>query len=219
MTAPGVLPRLFDAGLVMVVRAPSADDAIAAITAARRGGIEVVEVTFTTPDAVQAIARVRTAYDDVLVGAGTVLSRVDAEAAVDAGAQFVVSPGLDLDLLRWAPTDIAVVPGVLSPSEVMRANRAGADAVKLFPAHTVGPAHLRALLAPFPGLRVIPTGGVTPDNAADWLEAGAAAVGIGGALSPNTPVTDLVADSITDEAARAVAAVRSHRHHITQEMT
>lgn len=218
MTAPEVLTRLQDAGLVMVVRAPSADDAIAAVAAARRGGIQVVEVTYTTPHATDVIRDLQ-AYDDLLVGAGTVLSRDDARAAAAAGARFAVSPGLDLELLRWATADIPVVPGVLSPSEVMRATGAGARAVKLFPARTVGTDHLRALLAPFPGLRAIPTGGVSADNAADWLAAGASAVGIGGALSPNTPVTDAVADSITAAAVRAVTAVATYRNNTIQEMT
>ena len=211
MTATTGLPRLLGARLIMVVRAPSATDAIAAVEAARCGGVDVIEVTFTTPHATDVIRELG-AYDDLMVGAGTVLSVDQAQAAIAAGARFVVSPGLDADLLRWAPADVPVVPGVLSPSEVMLATEAGTPAVKLFPAQSVGPAHLRALLAPFPDLQVIPTGGVDADSAADWLDAGAAAVGIGGALSPNSAVTTDVAASVTAEAARAVAAVRPYRN-------
>lgn len=216
---PDVLPELIRSRLIMVVRAPSAADAIAAVSAARQGGIAVAEITFTTPDAPAAIRAIRTEHPDMIVGAGTVLTRAEAEASIDAGAQFIVSPGLDPDLIASVPPGVAVVPGVLSPSEVMRATSAGARAVKLFPARSVGIGHLRALLAPFPDLLVIPTGGVSPADAADWLQAGAAAVGIGGALSPNVRVTRSVAGSIAAEAARAVDAVATYRNQHIQEMT
>lgn len=219
MTSTGMLERIEDIGLLMVLRARSADDALTAVAAAHDGGVRSVEVTFTTPEAPAVIERVRAAYDDLLVGAGTVLTIAQAEAALVAGASYLVSPGFDRGLLGWAADqDVLAVPGVLTPTEVTAAVSADARAVKLFPASTVGTGHLRALLGPFPDLRIIPTGGVSASNAVDWLDAGAVAVGIGGALSPNVTVTPDVAATITSAATESVAAVRTRRTDRNQEM-
>lgn len=180
------LDRLRDARLVAVLRAESADEAVAISEALVEGGIEAIELTYSTPDVTSAIARVRELVGErVLVGAGTLTEPAHAREAADAGAEFLVSPHLDPALLEaMLATGLAALPGVLTPSEAQAAVRGGAEAVKLFPAATVGPGHLRALLAPFPALKIVPTGGIGSANAAEWLAAGAWAVGVGGELAP-----------------------------------
>lgn len=191
---------------IMVVRAPDPDAAHAAIAAAVAGGIRVIEVTFTVPGAVDII-RSLSGDPRLLVGAGTVLTVEQAQAALDAGARFLVSPGLDTAVVEHViAAGALMLPGVLTPTEVMRALDLGAPAVKLFPADLAGPAHIRALRGPLPDLKVIPSGGVSAANAGDWLAAGAMAVGLAGSLSPATAQPDI--ESITAEARRVVAAVR-----------
>lgn len=205
MSARATLDEIAAARLIMVVRAPSADAARASIAAARSGGVRVIEVTFTVPDAASVI-RELVADAGVLVGAGTVLTLEQAETAIDAGARFLVSPGLDESIVRFAvERDVLVLPGILTASEVMRARALGVLALKLFPADSVGPAYLRALRGPFPELAIMPSGGVSAANAADWLAAGAIAVGMAGSLSPASANPDTAA--IAAEARRALAAV------------
>ena len=168
--------------IIAVVRQADAAVAEAMAHAVADGGVRVVEITMGVPGAASLIARLRGALaDDVLVGAGTVLSVCDLEAVLAAGAQFVVSPGLDRGLVeRCASARVATLPGVLSPTEAMAARSLGLDAVKLFPADTGGPRHLRALRAVFPDLAFVPTGGITFDDAAGWFDAGAHALGLAG---------------------------------------
>ena len=172
--------------LVAVLRAESADEAVAISEALAEAGVGAIELTYSTPDVTGAIARVRELVGEhVLVGAGTLTDPAHAREAADAGAEFLVSPHLDPALLEaMLATGLTALPGVLTPSEAQAAVRGGAEAVKLFPAATVGLGHLRALLAPFPSLKVVPTGGIGAANAAEWLAAGAWAVGVGGELAP-----------------------------------
>lgn len=209
MNALDTLHRIEQHRLIMVVRAPSAADARRAIAAARTGGVAVVEVTFTVPDALDVI-RDLAADPDVIVGAGTVRTIEQASQAIEAGAQFLVSPGLvDAMIPLAAEAGVLMIPGTLTPSEAMRAAQLGASAIKLFPASSVGPEYLTALLAPLPDLKVIPSGGVSESNAGYWLRAGAVAVGMAGKLSPNREITPEVSAQITDQARRSVAAVRT----------
>lgn len=182
----GALERLRDLRVVAVLRARGPADAVEVAEALVEGGLRAVEVTFTTPDAPSALRELRARHGDaVLLGAGTVVTAGQAEDAVEAGAEFLVSPGCDPELVpRMLATGRAVLPGVLTPSELLLALRLGVDAVKLFPASLGGPAHLRALRAPFPDVGVVPTGGVSAESAGEWLAAGALAVGVGGALAP-----------------------------------
>jgi 2-dehydro-3-deoxyphosphogluconate aldolase / (4S)-4-hydroxy-2-oxoglutarate aldolase len=171
-----------------ILRAGSAADAATAGRALVSGGLAAIEVAFTTPDAPAAIAELRAACPDALVGAGTVLDAAAAFAAVRAGAQFLVSPLLSDEVLRTGHRyGVAVFPGACTPAEISAAMELGADAVKLFPAGSLGPGFLRSVAAAMPQVPFIPTGGIATADARDWLEAGAIAVGIGGDLTRGDP--------------------------------
>lgn len=181
-----VLERLRALRVVAVLRARSARDAVEVSEALMEGGITALEITFTTPDAERAMRELGDAHGDaILLGAGTVNTPEQVEAAVAGGARFLVSPGCNPELVgRMQGTGLAVLPGVLTPSEVMLARNLGVRVVKLFPGSLGGPSYLEALRAPFPEMAFVPTGGVSAANAADWLAAGAWAIGAGGALAP-----------------------------------
>lgn len=198
--------------MIMVLRAPTPESALLAARTAVDAGVRVVEVTFTVPGAADVIAELArtSAADGTLIGAGTVRTQEQVDAALAGGARFVVSPGLDEDLVaRVAAQDTLVLPGVLTPSEAMRAMAVGAQALKLFPASAVGPEYLGALLGPMPDLEIVPSGGVGPANAREWLAAGAIAVGIGGALSPSGPLDEAGRAAVTQAARNSLAAVQS----------
>ena len=170
--------------MAAVVRAESADKARRAIEAVLEGGVNVIEVTFTVPRALELIEELaKTVSEDVILGAGTVLNPETATAAISAGAQFIVSPNTNLATVEAAKSHkIAVIPGALTPTEVEAAWQAGADLVKIFPANVMGPGYLKDLHGPLPQIPLMPTGGVNLDTARNWLEHGAAALGVGGAL-------------------------------------
>jgi 2-dehydro-3-deoxyphosphogluconate aldolase/(4S)-4-hydroxy-2-oxoglutarate aldolase len=182
-TRPASFPELL-AGrrVIAVVRHHDDDGAEAIARAAADGGVRVIEITTTVPGAAALIATLRASLAaDVLVGAGTVLSVDQLDAVLAAGAEFVVAPGLDrLVVQRCTAAQVPIVPGALTPTEVMAARALGLDAVKLFPAQTAGPAHLRALRSVFADVAFIPTGGVSSANAGAWFDAGALALGLSG---------------------------------------
>ncbi|MCU0646587.1 MAG: bifunctional 4-hydroxy-2-oxoglutarate aldolase/2-dehydro-3-deoxy-phosphogluconate aldolase [Gemmatimonadaceae bacterium] len=169
---------------VAVVRLPDADAVHRTVDALCDGGVRAIELTLTTPGAVPLLAALRARLGDtVVLGAGSVLSAADARASIEAGATFVVSPVCDAEVIRVAhDAHVPAMAGGYTPNELLHAHRLGADVVKLFPADALGPSYLRAVLAPMPFLRLMPTGGVTPENAGDWLRAGAVAVGLGSAV-------------------------------------
>ena len=210
MSRAEVIKQIKDTGVIPVVRASSADEAMRAIDAIREGGISILEITMTVPGAVALIEQVAKLYGDVAtVGAGTVLDPETATACISAGAKFVVSPALNLDTIACCQRqDVAVMPGALTPTEVVQAWNAGADFVKVFPAGAVGgPSYLKALKAPLPQIELVPTGGVSLKTAADFIRAGAAALGVG---------SDLVdiraqAATITERAKQFVEIVRQAR--------
>jgi len=179
-----VRKQIEDTGIVPVVRASSADEARFAADAVRQGGIAVVEITMTVPGATDVIRELVKTMPGVLVGAGTVLDVESARRCLDAGAQFLVSPGLDVPTVEFAVKQgVLIMPGALTPSEVMAAWKAGADFVKVFPCSQVGGAsYIKALKGPFPDLPMVPTGGVNVNTAADFIRAGSAALGLGGEL-------------------------------------
>jgi len=181
---PISLSSLSAVGVIAVLRAPSADAAVHAVDALVAGGVTGIEITYSTPDAEQAIATVADRHGDaVLLGAGTVTTPEQAERAVAAGASFLVSPGTQPALAEaMLATGAAVMLGALTPTEVMAATALGADVVKVFPASLGGPAYLRALRGPFPDVPLMPTGGVNASNVGEWLAAGAVAVGAGSDL-------------------------------------
>jgi len=173
-TAVATLERLRAAQAIAVVRARDGEEAVAIADALAAGGLEAIELTFTTPGVDQALVEVRERLGaTLLLGAGTITTAEQARAAAAAGADFLVSPHLDPALLEaMLATGLLAVPGVLTPSEVAAALRAGAIVVKLFPASTVGVGHLKVLYGPFPGLQVVPTGGISVATAGEWLPAG-----------------------------------------------
>lgn len=185
-----IAARIAAHGVIGIVRERDRASARDAARALIDAGQIVVEVSMTTPGALDVVAELAgelAAADGVLVGVGTVLDETTARLAVLAGAQFIVAPTLNLDVLRTAHRyGLAIVPGVASPTEALAALEAGADLVKLFPASACSPAIVRDILAAVPQVPLVPTGGVTLDNAADYLRAGAVAVGMGGSLTAGT---------------------------------
>ncbi len=200
--------RLRSVGVVAVIRAASADAAVAMSEALVRGGVLGIEITFSTPGAPDAIARTKRELPGALVGAGTVLDLAELEAATNAGASFLVSPHFDETLaLAARERRIPYLPGALTPTEIVRAHRAGAACVKLFPGSAVGPSYVKALRGPLPHIPLMPTGGVDATNLGDWLAAGAVAVGMGGALaSGSLEAIEKAARSVSAALSRARAA-------------
>ena len=188
MTPDQTLKRTEDLGLLAVVRGESRRAALEVVGALIEGGVLGIEITFTTPEAVRVIRDLDEEYgDSILLGAGTMTTNEQVERAAEAGASFLVSPGSDPKLLpAMLGTGLLVLPGVLTPSEVMLARRLGAQAVKLFPGSSGGTSYLKALRGPFPDVPFVPTGGVSLENINDWFAVGAFAVGAGGALAPSS---------------------------------
>jgi len=209
-----VLRRMIDVGIVPVLRASSAEEAIAVADAIVAGGIDILEITMTVPGAVHVIADVVRRYGDrLLVGAGTVLDVTAARECMAAGARFIVAPIVDEPTIALCRhQDVAVLPGALTPTEVVRAWRAGADLVKVFPCSAVGGAsYIKALKAPLPQILLVPTGGVTVATAGAYFAAGASAIGVGSDLCNVAAVRDGRPDRITDAARAYLDAVRAAR--------
>lgn len=208
------MQRIREVGIIPVVRATSAEEALAAVEAIRAGGIPIMEITLTVPGAVKIIADLtRRIGDEALIGAGTVLDADSARACVDAGARFVVSPALDFDTIETCRVlDVPVFPGALTPSEIVAAWKAGADAVKVFPANAVGGAsYLRSIKAPLPQIELIPTGGVSLKTVSELIAAGAFALGVGADLVDLAALRRGEAGAITAKARAYVEAVAAAR--------
>lgn len=183
LSRQAVRDALITRGAVAVIRLDDASSGLALADALSAGGVTAIEVTLTTPNAALLIAALREHAPSLLIGAGTVLSVADAREVIAAGAQFVVSPVFDAQVVSTVQSaDIVICPGAYTPTEMLHAHRAGADLVKVFPAESLGPAFLKGVLAPMPFLSLMPTGGVTPQNVGAWMSAGAAAVGLGSTL-------------------------------------
>jgi 2-dehydro-3-deoxyphosphogluconate aldolase/(4S)-4-hydroxy-2-oxoglutarate aldolase len=212
-TRSGRYERLVDSGVVAVMRGLDPDASVRAVEALHDGGVTAVEFTADTPGATGMIEEVAASFDDeVIVGAGTVLDAETARAALLAGAEFVVCPSLHADVIETASRYAApVAPGIMTPTEAVRAVEAGADMVTVFPASTVGPGHLSALKGPLGHVEMMPTGGVGVDNAADFVAAGAACVGVGSALVDDEAIAAGEFEVLTGNAERLVAAVESAR--------
>ncbi|WP_101848151.1 bifunctional 4-hydroxy-2-oxoglutarate aldolase/2-dehydro-3-deoxy-phosphogluconate aldolase [Zhihengliuella sp. ISTPL4] len=207
------LARARTTGILAVLRAPSPESALEASEAIIRGGVSGIEVTFSTPDAPAVIRELIARHGDAAyIGAGTVTSAEQATQAADAGAAFLVSPGTLPDLTRaMLDTGRVVMTGAMTPTEVMGALELGVDVVKIFPASLGGPSYLGALRGPFPDAPLMPTGGVKPDNIADWFAAGAVAVGAGGDLANGTAIANADWADIEQRAARFAAALAATR--------
>jgi len=214
MNKSEVIQKIREIGLVPVVRAASADEAMRAIDAIREGGVSVLEITMTVPGALGVIEQVAKTYGShALVGAGTVLDAETARACILNGAQFVVSPALNVETITCCRRyGIAIMPGALTPTEVVQAWTAGADFVKVFPAGALGGAsYLKALKAPLPQIELVPTGGVSLKTAADFIKAGASALGVGADLVDLKAIRDGQSSLITDRAKQYVEIVREAR--------
>jgi 2-dehydro-3-deoxyphosphogluconate aldolase / (4S)-4-hydroxy-2-oxoglutarate aldolase len=214
MDKSAVLKTIKDTGVVPVVRASSADEAIRAIDAIREGGINVLEITMTVPGAIGVIEKVVARFgDDALVGAGTVLDAETARACMLAGAQFIVSPALNVETIECCRRyGVAIMPGALTPTEVVHAWSSGADFVKVFPAGALGGAsYIKALKAPLPQIDIVPTGGVSLKTAADFIKAGASALGVGADLVDVKAIRENNDSIITERAQQFVEIVRNAR--------
>ena len=177
------LSRIADSGVIAVLRGVDADQLVAIAEALQAGGVDVVEITADTPAVTDLIETLTDTFDDLVVGTGTVLDAETAQSTIAAGAAFVVSPSLHEDVIETCNRyGVVCAPGVMTPTEAIRGYEAGADFVKVFPAKTVGPDHLAAMKGPLGQIPLMPTGGVGPTNAGEYVEAGAFAVGAGGAL-------------------------------------
>ena len=202
MTKAEVRTRLLDVGIVPVVRAATPELALKASRAIFAAGIPIVEMTMTVPCAIDAIGELRRTAPEMLVGAGTVLDSATAQRCLDAGAQFIVSPGFDLDTVKLInDARVLMIAGALTPTEVIEAWKHGSDFVKIFPCASVGgPSYIKALKAALPQIEMIPTGGVNLANAEAFLRAGAAALGVGNEL--------ICAPSIAETARQFLAIVQ-----------
>jgi 2-dehydro-3-deoxyphosphogluconate aldolase/(4S)-4-hydroxy-2-oxoglutarate aldolase len=212
MNRAEVAARIERAGLIAVIRADTVEQALRTSEACRQGGAAAVEITFTVPGAAKAIEALASAYasGDILVGAGTVLDSETARVAILAGATFVVSPCLRLDVLhtcnRYAT---ACMPGAMTVRDVVEALEGGADLVKAFPGEVLGPAFIKAVRGPLPQARLVPTGGVSVDNVGEWIRAGSAAVGVGGNLTAGARAGDY--EAVTTATRRFVEAIAAAR--------
>jgi 2-dehydro-3-deoxyphosphogluconate aldolase/(4S)-4-hydroxy-2-oxoglutarate aldolase len=209
-----ILEQIHKVGVMPVLRAPSAEVAIAAAAAIEAGGVSVLEVTMTVPGAIDVIREVvKSSGDRVLVGAGTVLDPETARACMLAGALFIVSPSLNIKTIEICQRySVPVIPGALTPTEVVTAWDAGADVVKVFPCSAVGGAkYLAALKGPLPQIDLIPTGGVSLATAAEFLAAGAFALGVGGDLVDTAAIAQGKSHVVTENAKKYVAVVEQAR--------
>ena len=214
MNKQDVLRKIAEVGLVPVVRAQSADEAMKVADAIREGGVPVLEITMTVPGALGVMEQVvRRFGSDVVLGAGTVLDAETARACILAGARFVVSPALDLATIEMCRRySVAVMPGALTPTEVVAAWSAGADVVKIFPCGALGGAsYIKSLKAPLPQVEMIPTGGVSMKTAADFIRAGSLALGVGADLVDTAAIRDGNAKLVTDKAREYVRLVQEAR--------
>jgi 2-dehydro-3-deoxyphosphogluconate aldolase/(4S)-4-hydroxy-2-oxoglutarate aldolase len=209
-----VLQRIRNTGLIPVVRAESAAMAMRAAEAIKLAGVDILEVTMTVPGAIDVISKlVATFENEMVIGAGTVLDVETANKCIQAGAQFIVSPALNEETIAFCQArEVAVFPGALTPTEVLRAWNAGADAVKVFPAGAVGGArYLKALKAPLPQIELVPTGGVSLKTAGDFVKAGALALGVGADLVDTKALRENRDEVITERARQFLEIVREAR--------
>ena len=210
------LQRVLDCGIVAVVRSPDPGPLVEVVKALADGGVTVAEVTFTVPNALDVIREAKRQLGDrVLLGAGTVLDPETARAALLAGAEFIVAPTLNLDVIRLCRRyDKLVMPGAFTPTEILTAWEAGADIVKVFPADVVGPAFFKALRGPLPQVKLMPTGGVDLTTAAEFLKAGAVCLGVGGQLVDPKAVAARDFAKITALAKQYIEIVKKHRNGV-----
>lgn len=205
-----VLSQVMAGGVIGVIRLHDSSDVVAIMNALASGGVRALEITLTTPGAIKELENAAARLDSVALGAGTVLDSPSARQAILAGAQFVVTPTVCPEVIRMARRyGAATIIGAMTPTEALAAWEAGADLVKIFPASVVGSAFVREMRGPLPQVPLVPTGGITPDNAADFIKAGAAAVCAGSSLLDKAAVANRQYGDLTKRAAALVDAVQS----------
>ena len=214
MDKKSVRDRIIEIGIVPVIRASSSREALLAAEAVAEGGIPIVEITMTVPGAVEVIRELaKSNPSKILIGAGTVLDAESARRCRDAGAQFLVSPALNIETIEFATTEkLLIMAGALTPTEIVKAWKAGADFVKVFPCGQVGGAkYIKAIKGPLPQIPLVPTGGVNLSTAAEFLEAGAAALGVGGELVQAEALKSGNAQVVVENARKFLAVVAQTR--------
>jgi 2-dehydro-3-deoxyphosphogluconate aldolase/(4S)-4-hydroxy-2-oxoglutarate aldolase len=213
------LRRVLDCGIVAVVRSHDSQHLVEVARALADGGVHVVEITMTVPNALDVLSHVHSALGDrLLLGAGTILDAETARAALLAGAEYIVAPTVNLDVIRLCQRyDKLVMPGAFTPTEILTAWEAGADIVKVFPADVVGPAFFKAMRGPLPQIRLMPTGGVDLTTAAAFLKAGACCLGIGGQLVEPRAVAERNFERIRELARQYVAIVKQTKQELATD--
>jgi 2-dehydro-3-deoxyphosphogluconate aldolase/(4S)-4-hydroxy-2-oxoglutarate aldolase len=209
-----IFNRMMSEGLIPVIRVSSAQEAVDVADAIKEGGVTLIEITMSVPGAIDTIKELTRKYkDEIIMGAGTILDPETARAALLAGAQFIVTPTLNLDVIQLAHRYSAVVvPGAMTPTEILTAWNAGADMVKVFPAAQLGgPEYLKALRGPLPQILLVPTGGVNLQNAGAFIKAGATALGVGGELVDKKAVKEKKFNVITENTRAFLKAVQEAR--------
>lgn len=211
MTKQETLQKIRTNGLIAVIRGPSPDLTLKMVDALVAGGVRGIEITLSTPDAFAVTTEINARYgEQIVLGMGTLTEVQHVEKAVKAGARFLVSPVCEPTLVKaMVASGLVVMAGALTPTEVLATYRMGSDVVKLFPGSLVGPSYIKSLHGPFPQIPLMPTGGVSAENAAQWLKAGAVAVGAGGELCPAALARTGQFDKITEIARNFVAAVKA----------
>jgi 2-dehydro-3-deoxyphosphogluconate aldolase/(4S)-4-hydroxy-2-oxoglutarate aldolase len=217
MNKQEVRARIEEVGIIPAVRVSSAQDACFAAETVSRGGIPVAEITVTVPGSMEVISDLRRRIPEMVVGAGTVLDIETAKRCLDAGANFLTSPGLVLEVMEFAvKNEVVIIPGALTPTEVITAWKAGADLVKIFPCAQVGgDSYIRALKAPLPQIPLVASGGVNQQTALDFILAGATALGIGAELIPKEAVQRRQAERILELARRFTKLVKEARNRMS----
>lgn len=213
MTKPHIIQRLLDPGIIAIIRADSSAQLLSVAEALLAGGVTAMEVTMTTPGALRVISEVTARFGErILMGVGSVLDPETCRAAILAGAQFVVTPVTRPEVIRVSNRyGKPIASGAFTPTECLLAHESGADFVKLFPAEFGGPKYIRTILAPLPMLQIIPTGGVTPETAQDFLDAGSVALGAGSSLVSKEVLANQDWAGLTRRAEQFVAAVKAAR--------
>ena len=208
-----MIKKISEAGIVAVIRATSKEEGIKIVEAVKKGGIRALEITMTVPGAVEIIKELSEIYkddEDMLIGAGTVLDPETARACILAGAKYIVSPSLNIETVKLCNRyRVAVMPGVMTVKEAVEALEMGVEIIKVFPGNAFGPSIISSFKGPLPQANFMPTGGVSLDNVADWIKAGAVAVGTGGDLTKGAKTGNY--DLITETATKFVEAVKKAR--------
>ncbi|MCK4393813.1 bifunctional 4-hydroxy-2-oxoglutarate aldolase/2-dehydro-3-deoxy-phosphogluconate aldolase [Candidatus Bipolaricaulota bacterium] len=208
--------QLRKAGVLGIIRVNQAEGLVHIAQALQEGGLTCVEITMTTPGALQAIEKASVKLNDTLMGAGTILDAATARQAILAGAEFLVTPTVKLDVIEMAHRyGKVVIPGAMSPTEILTAWEAGADMVKVFPASVLGPSYLKAIRGPLPQIPLVPTGGITADNAGEFIHAGAAVVCAGGWLVDKKAVATGHYEVLTERARQLVETVQKAKKEMS----